>query len=180
MSEAGDPGRATKYVDILPCGCRIVDDCKLHGPDSIALAALQKERDEAVAMINSASRNPVGFGDFINRQIEQERDGARVGGLQGRQPRHRGGGAVTAPEPSARCARCGVPEWDIAITTDGRQLATHPTPKCSEFDATPRCSRCGHKATYHGESRQGHAISQHSIHWCDCPAYVPPTPKGEP
>ena len=106
MSEAGDPGRATKYVDILPCGCRIVDDCKLHGPDSIALAALQKERDEAVAMINSASRNPVGFGDFINRQIEQERDGARVGGLQGRQPRHRGGGAVTAHEPSARCARC--------------------------------------------------------------------------
>jgi hypothetical protein len=76
MSEAGDPGRATKYVDILPCGCRIVDDCKLHGPDSIALAALQKERDEAVAMINSASRNPVGFGDFINRQIEQERDAA--------------------------------------------------------------------------------------------------------
>lgn len=78
MSEAGDPGRATKYVDILPCGCRIVDDCKLHGPDSIALAALQKERDEAVAMINSASRNPVGFGDFINRQIEQERDAARA------------------------------------------------------------------------------------------------------
>ena len=75
---------------------------------------------------------------------------------------------------ATRCARCGVPEWDIAITTDGRQLATHPTPKCSEFDATPRCSRCGHKATYHGESRQGHAISQHSIHWCDCPAFVPP------